>query len=127
MRVAPRALVFVSCCVLASSCSWAFVVPPAVAPGDPADPGDCTESRAAPAADLAFSALMAVTLIAGASTCYADSARMNPDGTAAGCSAGAYLGLSAAAVAGAVSTVSAIQGFRETGTCRRAKRSVTVR
>ena len=126
--MAPRAIVLVSCCVLASSCSWAFVVPPAVAPGDPADPGDCTESRAAPVADVAFSAAMAVTLLAGATTCYADAARMNPDGTAApGCSAGAFLGLSTAAVVGAVSTVSAIQGFRATGTCRRAKRSVTMR
>lgn len=120
--MAPRAVVLVSCCLLATSCSWAFVVPPTVERGDP---GDCTESRAAPVADTAVSAAMALTLLAGATSCFAEAADMSDGRGPDGCSAGAYLGLSAAAVAGAVSAVSAIQGFQATGHCRH-RRTVAV-
>lgn len=108
----------VAIALLASSCSWAFVKAP---PADhPTAADDCTESRAAPAADVAWTALFGLTTLLVSTRCVQKSqGGIEQDGSPSEpCSAGAYVGLSATALLGVAATVSAVHGFRATGRCR---------
>jgi drug/metabolite transporter (DMT)-like permease len=104
-------------CALLSACSYAFVqAPPA---DDPDDPGDCTESRAAPEVDAVLTGAMALTLLVLVPHCM-QTTGYNQDGTpATGCTAGQWAGLAWTGVVGTATTISAVHGFRVTKRCRR--------
>jgi hypothetical protein len=113
-----RALAIALCSVLVTSCSWAFVHAP---PSDhPTDPGDCTESRTAPVADVAWTALFGMTVLLVGARCYDKSqGGVGQDGSPQEpCSPGAYVGLSATGVLAVAAAVSSVHGFRHTGRCR---------
>jgi hypothetical protein len=113
-----RALVILSCCVLVSSCSWAFVKAP---PADhPTAADECTDSRLAPTADVAWTAMFGLTALIVSGRCYQKAqGGVEQDGSPSEpCSPGAYVGLSATGVLAIAAAVSAYSGFRDTGRCR---------
>jgi hypothetical protein len=103
-------------CLLATSCSYAFVRPP---PSDhPTDPDDCTESRVPPVVDTVLAGMMALTLLTAIPLC-TNNRGLDQDGTPAdGCDVGAWVGLSLTGVVGIATVVSAVHGFRATSSCR---------
>ena len=112
-----RCLVALLCCVLASSCSWAFVKAP---PSDhPTAADDCTESRAAPVLDTVFAGLSALTIAVASGLCYQKTQGVAQDGSPdTPCSTGAYVSLVWTGVVGIGAGYSAYTGFRDTGRCR---------
>ena len=107
-------------CLLATSCSYAFVRPP---PSDhPTAPDDCTESRVPPVIDTMLTGMMALTLLIAIPRCTRTSG-LEQDGTPAdGCGVGAWVGLALTGVFGAATAVSAVHGFRATSSCRTRRR-----
>jgi hypothetical protein len=110
------------CAALLPACSYAFVhAPPA---DDPDDPGDCTESRVAPALDTALTGMLAVTLLIIVPQCMRTTGN-NQDGTpATGCTGEQWFGVGWTGVVGTATAISAVHGFRATARCRRRRASL---
>jgi len=99
-----------------SACSYAFVHAPAADERD--DPGDCTESRVAPAVDTALTGMLAATLLIIVPHCMQTTGN-NQDGTpATGCTTAQWAGVAWTGVVGTATAISAVHGFRATSRCR---------
>ena len=105
-----------SCCLM--SCSWLMVKSPPQ--DDPLDPGDCTESRLAPAFDTVLTATAALTAVFVSGQCYQRSqGGVNQDGSPKEpCATSHYLSLGWTVVFGTATGISAYGGFRDTRSCR---------
>lgn len=103
-------------CLLATSCSYAFVRPP---PSDhPTAPDDCTESRVPPVIDTVLTGVAALTLLFAIPRCTNPTSSVKQNGPIDGCGIDAWVGLAMTGVLGAATAVSAVHGYRATKSCR---------